>query len=164
VTRRRGALLVALGVLCGACGGVASTGPAGTGVVVRAVDGDTVEVRVAGRVERVRLIGVDTPETVDPRRPVGCYGPEASTRTKELLAAGTTVRLERDDELRDRYGRLLAYVHRGDGLFVNETLLAEGDGRLLIIPPNDAYRSRFVAAQRAAQAAGRGLWSACPHE
>ena len=73
-----------------------------------------------GRDERVRLIGIDTPETVDPRKPVQCFGKEASDHTKALLPAGTAVRLERDAEARDRYDRLLAYVYRAsDGLFVN---------------------------------------------
>jgi micrococcal nuclease len=132
---------------------------------VRVVDGDTVVVDVAGAETPVRLIGIDTPETVDPRRPVGCYGPAASARTKQLLPHGTAVRLERDAELRDRYGRLLAYVHRSaDGLFVNEDLLSGGFAEVLSIPPNTTYSARFAAVELDARAAGRGLWSACPHQ
>lgn len=133
--------------------------------VVRVVDGDTVVVELAGVQEDVRLIGVDTPETVDPRRPVGCFGPEASAHTEQLLAAGTAVRLERDAEERDRYGRLLAYVHRAsDDLFVNEAIVAGGYGTTLSIAPNTAYSTRFAALERQARAAGTGLWSACPHQ
>lgn len=110
-----------------------------------------------------RLLGIDTPETVDPDRPVGCFGPEASARTHELLPPGTDVRLERDQEARDRYGRLLAYVRRADhGTFVNQTLLQEGFAETLMIEPNHAYATDLLAAQAQAQAAAAGLWGACP--
>jgi micrococcal nuclease len=132
---------------------------------VRVVDGDTVVIAVGGADEKVRLIGIDTPETVDPRKPVECFGEEASARLKALLPVDTPVRLERDVELRDRYGRLLAYVTRiSDGVFVNESMLAEGLAQTLTIPPNVAYTDRFTAAQTAARTAGLGFWSACPHE
>ncbi len=122
-------------------------------------------VSLSGRDEHVRLIGVDTPETVDPRRPVGCYGAEASWHTKTLLPVGTAVRLERDVEARDRYGRLLAYVfRRSDGMFINEALLRDGYGQLLTIPPNVAQVRRFRAAQASARRSGAGLWSACSHQ
>jgi micrococcal nuclease len=130
--------------------------------IVRVVDGDTVVVHLPGGDEKVRLIGIDTPETVDPRKPVQCYGPEASARTKALLPKGTGIRLERDAEARDRYGRLLAYVYRaGDGTFVNLALAEEGFAHPLTIAPNVAYADRFAAAVADARAAGRGLWSAC---
>jgi len=87
--------------------------------VARVVDGDTIDVTVNGTEERVRLIGIDTPETVKPNTPVQCYGPEASEHTKELLPPGTPVYLERDLVARDDYGRLLSYVFRNDGVFVN---------------------------------------------
>jgi micrococcal nuclease len=132
---------------------------------VRVVDGDTVVVELGGRETSVRLVGIDTPETVDPRRPVGCYGPQASAHTKQLLPHGTAVRLERDAELRDRYGRLLAYVRRSsDDLFVNEDLLAGGYAKVLSIAPNTTYAPRFATVEREARSAGRGLWSACPHQ
>ena len=85
------------------------------GTVVQVIDGDTVVARVDGRDEHVRLIGIDTPETVDPKRPVMCFGPEASAETHQLLPAGTPVRLVHDVEARDAYGRLLAYVYRASG-------------------------------------------------
>jgi micrococcal nuclease len=131
--------------------------------VVRVVDGDTIRARLDGAgEERVRLIGIDTPETKDPRRPVQCFGREAAARTAALLPPGTRVRLERDVEPRDRYGRLLAYVWRAsDGLFVNLSLARDGYALALTIPPNVAHADEIVAAVRAAREEGRGLWSAC---
>lgn len=131
--------------------------------VIDVIDGDTLDVRVAGQRERVRLLGVDTPETVKPDSPVECYGPEASARTRELLPPGTDVLLQRDREARDRFGRLLAYLWRADdGRFVNEALLAEGFARLLIIEPNSAYRLTLQAAMSEARGAHAGLWGSCP--
>lgn len=130
--------------------------------VVAGVDGDTIVVEVDGVEETVRLIGIDTPETVDPDAPVECYGPEASHRTAELLPVGTELRLVRDQEARDAYGRLLAYVYRAaDGLFVNEALVAEGFAEPFPFEPNTAHAEAFVAAARRAEAEGRGLWGAC---
>jgi micrococcal nuclease len=153
--------VVAVALLGAACG--AASGPglgAGEAVVKRVVDGDTIVVHVGGRDERVRLIGIDTPETVDPRKPVQCFGKEASDHTKALLPAGTAVRLERDAEARDRYGRLLAYVYRAsDGLFVNLELARDGYAQLLTIPPNVTYVDQLRAAVAAARHEGRGLWS-----
>jgi micrococcal nuclease len=180
VSRPRAAVLAAVAVLAlvaavlvvawvaGAVGDDEAAGgdaPAGQGFVVKIVDGDTLDVELAsGAVERVRLVGIDTPESVAPDQPVECYGPEATGALKELLPVGTTVRLERDREARDRYGRLLAYVFRvDDGLFVNEALAAAGDADVLTIPPNTVYAQRLSAAVRSAQAAGAGMWGACPH-
>src|SRR5204863_2603564 len=98
-----------------------------TASVTRVVDGDTIAVSVNGRTEKVRLIGIDTPESVKPGTPVQCFALAASTRTKALLPKGSAVRLVRDVEERDRYGRLLAYVYRArDDLFVNLALVREG--------------------------------------
>lgn len=133
-----------------------------TGRVIRVVDGDTVVIRVGDRDETVRLIGIDTPETVKPNSPVECHGPEASALTSSLLPVGTRVSVSRDVEPRDDYGRLLAYVHREpDGLFVNLELAATGAARPLTIAPNTAATTALVAASRQAQAAGLGLWGAC---
>lgn len=130
--------------------------------VVRVVDGDTVQVEQDGRTDRVRYIGVDTPESVKPDTPVQCWGHEAS-RANARLVAGRDVRLVAGEEPRDRYGRLLAYVYRSsDGLFVNAALVRDGEARTLTIPPNDRYAERFAALQRQAQRDGRGLWGACP--
>ena len=129
--------------------------------VVRVVDGDTILVAVSGRQERVRYIGVDTPESVKPGTPVQCYAKRASAFNKKLLA-GRTVRLVPDVEARDRYGRLLAYVYREpDGLFVNAELARDGYARTLTIAPNVRYAGRFRALAAAARQAGRGLWTAC---
>lgn len=135
-------------------------------VVVGIVDGDTIDVVLAatagGSRQRVRLIGIDTPETKRPGEPVECFGPEATAFITALLPAGTPVRLERDVEGRDAYGRLLAYVRRGaDGLFVNEAIVRSGHARLLSIEPNVAHRAVFAAATRDAQRAALGLWAAC---
>ncbi|MCU1355545.1 MAG: nuclease (SNase domain protein) [Acidimicrobiales bacterium] len=131
--------------------------------VQHVVDGDTADLETpAGDVERVRLLGIDTPETVKPNTPVQCFGPEASARAKALLPAGTEVVVQRDAEARDRYGRLLAYVwRRRDGLFVNRSLVADGYARILSISPNTAHAPDLAAARAAAQAAGAGLWGRC---
>lgn len=142
--------------------GTSSTGT--VAVVTHVVDGDTVDLEFGdGRTERVRLLGIDTPETVKPNTPVQCFGPEASAHTKELLATGTGVLIQRDAEARDRYGRLLAYVwRRQDGLFVNRDLVVGGYARTLAIAPNNAHRADLSAAAADARGAGTGLWAACP--
>jgi micrococcal nuclease len=138
----------------------ANGGPAAvTAPVVRVVDGDTFEARIDGEDEDVRLIGVDTPETVKPDTPVQCYGPRASDFTHHLLE-GRTVRLVFGVERRDVYGRLLAYVHLGDR-FVNAALVRRGLARTLTIPPNDRYAPFLHRLEVAAARAGRGLWTAC---
>ncbi|MFM7686769.1 MAG: thermonuclease family protein [Actinomycetota bacterium] len=126
------------------------------------VDGDTITVSIDGRTERVRLIGIDTPETKKPDTPVECFGPEASEFTKGLLPVGTPLLLVRDVEARDKYGRLLAYVYRvKDGMFVNLEIIADGYARLLTIPPNVAHVDEFVKAARNAERQNLGLWSGC---
>jgi micrococcal nuclease len=138
-------------------------GPAGGDVtVVRVVDGDTIVVDIGGAEQPVRLIGIDTPESVARDRPVECFGAEASDRLAALLPPGTGVRLTRDVEPRDVYDRLLAYVHRTtDGLFVNAAQVADGFAEAKDYPPNTTYRDDFEHAERAARQAGLGLWSAC---
>ena len=127
--------------------------------------GDTVEADFgSGATERVRLLGIDTPETVRPGHPVDCWGPEASARTTELLPVGSEVLVQRDQEARDRYGRLLLYVWRDDGLFVNQVLVEEGHARTMFFAPNHARRAELTAAAATARAAGRGLWVHCPDE
>jgi micrococcal nuclease len=127
--------------------------------VVRVVDGDTIEARIEGEVEDVRLIGVDTPETVKPDTPVQCFGPRASRFTKQRLE-GRRVRLVFGVERRDVYGRLLAYVYLGDRFF-NPILVRRGLARSLTIPPNDRFAARFRRLELAAARTGRGLWGAC---
>jgi micrococcal nuclease len=127
--------------------------------VVHVVDGDTIEVDDGGRRETVRLLGVDTPETVDPRKPVQCYGPEASAYTKQRLE-GRGVGLELDVERRDRYSRLLAYVIV-DGRRFNDELLEGGYARLLVIAPNGLHARTMLLQELAAKRDGRGLWGTC---
>jgi micrococcal nuclease len=138
-------------------------------VISRNVDGDTIEVALLTTVgkpskarEKVRLIGIDTPETKRPDTPIECFGKKASAATASLIPPSTPVRLERDVEERDRYGRLLAYVFRAsDGLFVNHELVRTGFAASYPYPPNVAYSSDFRDAATAAQAVGVGLWGTC---
>ncbi len=132
-----------------------------SGRVTRVVDGDTIHVRVGGRDEKVRYIGVDTPESVKPGTPVQCFAERASAFNKRLVA-GETVRLVRDAEARDRYGRLLAYVYRTrDNLFINATLVTGGYAVPMTIPPNVAHAQEFRTLAAVARRKGRGLWSSC---
>ena len=142
--------------------GVARHDDPGPVRVVGVVDGDTIEVAVAGRRETVRLLGVDTPETVHPHRPVECFGPEASAFTRSRLL-GRTVRLVFDRVRRDPYRRLLAYLYleEVDGRPFNDVLLAGGYATLLVIPPNGARGRTMLEHELEARRAGRGLWGAC---
>jgi micrococcal nuclease len=155
--------VLAVGVYTATAGshGPAERGARTAGRVVRVVDGDTIHVEVDGRREKVRYIGVDTPETKHPTKGVQCYGEKASQFNARLVA-GEQVRLVRDVEERDRYGRLLAYVYRvRDGLFVNAELARLGYAQPLSIAPDVRYAGRFAALAREARDQGRGLWSAC---
>jgi micrococcal nuclease len=132
---------------------------AATAYVVRVVDGDTIEARVGDRVEDVRYIGVDTPETVKPGTPVQCFGPRASSFNHRLVER-RRLRLVFGVERRDTYGRLLAYAYLGDR-FVNASLVRRGLARSLSIPPNDRFAPLFRRLELRAARAGRGLWAAC---
>ena len=135
---------------------------AANATMVSVVDGDTIDVNINGRRERVRLIGIDTPETKKPNTPVQCYGPEATKFTKSLLASDVPLHLERDIVARDDFGRMLAYVYlAGDGEFVNMTIIAKGFARPLTIPPNSAHANEFIEAARVAEADNIGLWARC---
>jgi micrococcal nuclease len=146
-------------------GGASGDEPgARTGQVVRVVDGDTIRVRVGDREERVRYIGVDTPESARPGTPVECFARRAAAENARLVD-GRRVRLEPDAEARDRYGRLLAYVFRvEDGRMVNESLVRGGYAVPLTIAPNDRYAERFEHAAGEARGSRRGLWGACERE
>jgi micrococcal nuclease len=141
----------------------------GVAVVTRVIDGDTFEARIDGGLEDVRLIGVDTPETVKPGLPVQCFGPQASRFTHRLLA-GRIVRLVFGEERRDKYGRLLAYAHlqpaglaatEEPALFINAALVRRGLARTLTIPPNDRFAPLLRRLELDAARSGRGLWGAC---
>ncbi len=128
--------------------------------VVNVVDGDTVDVRLDGQVVRLRLIGIDTPETVDPRKPVQCFGREASNKAKELLT-GKTVSLEVDPSQgeRDSFGRLLRYVWLPDRTLFNLEMISQGYAHEYTFATPYRYQAVFREAQRLAREAGRGLWS-----
>jgi micrococcal nuclease len=133
--------------------------------VTRVVDGDTIHVDIAGQDFTVRYIGMNTPETVAPDKPVECYGPEASARNKQLVT-GQTVELEKDVSETDQYGRLLRFVwlpdssHPGQAEMVDALLVQDGYARLDTFPPDVRYKDLFAQLQRQAQAARAGLWSA----
>ena len=135
------------------------------GRIVKVIDGDTVDVSMRGRTERVRLIGIDTPETKKPNTPIQCFGPEASKHINELLPVDTPVLVQRDVEARDPYGRLLGYVYRtSDNLFVNQDLIINGFARPLSIAPNTAFASEFATLAQTAQNSKIGLWGECASE
>ncbi len=122
--------------------------------VSRVVDGDTF---VISSGEKVRLIGVDTPECKHPHKGVEYFGPEASDFTKKQLV-GRKVKLEFDVQRKDRYGRLLAYVYLEDGTFLNDLLVREGYAQVATYPPNVKYQEKFIASQRYAREKQKGLW------
>ena len=131
-------------------------------VIDRVIDGDTVDLRINDRVERVRLIGVDAPESVSPSVPEQCFGHEASTALRQLLPVGSEVTMTRDLEARDRYDRLLLYLHRtDDGLFVNRWLIESGLADAVSYEPNTSYRLDFEAARNDARTDAVGLWGRC---
>jgi micrococcal nuclease len=126
--------------------------------VTKVVDGDTFWVD-DGYVKglKIRLIGVNTPETVHPQKPVEFYGKEASNYVKSILT-GKKVRLEFDVDRVDRYGRTLAYVFLEDGIFLNEALIENGYGQVMTIPPNVKYSEKFIKLERKAREMKIGLW------
>jgi micrococcal nuclease len=135
--------------------------------VTRVIDGDTIEIETG---ERVRYLGIDAPETVDPRKPVQCFGIEASKKNKELVE-GKTVRLEKDITDKDKYDRLLRYVYldpsppgggSGQVLFVNLELVKQGFAFSYTYPPDVKYQKEILAAEQEAREQKRGLWAACP--
>jgi micrococcal nuclease len=136
----------------------ASPAPAqpSAGRVTHIVDGDTIEVELQGRRERVRYIGIDTPETTHSNRGIERYGPEAMEANRRLVQ-GQTVRLELDVQQRDPYGRLLAYVYVGE-VMVNAELVRQGYALLSTYPPNVKHEALFARLQREAREAKRGLW------
>jgi micrococcal nuclease len=152
---------VALLVFVAACSR-STAGDATEVDVKRVIDGDTIAITRDGTEVRVRLIGIDTPETKKPNTPVQCFGPEASARTESLLPPGTPVRLVYDVDRVDTYGRDLAYVYRAsDGLFVNLNLVTDGFAEVDTFPPNVAHVDEFTAAARDARQLHKGRWQRC---
>ncbi len=154
------AIVVLAGILAGCWGypdgflpppTATPSAPGDSARVVQIIDGDTVEIEMAGKPYRLRYIGIDTPERNTP------YYEEASRANAELVA-GRTVRLEKDVSETDRYGRLLRYVYVGD-LMVNAELVRQGYATAAMFPPDVKYQEYFRALQKEAQEAGRGLWS-----
>lgn len=132
--------------------------------VLSVIDGDTLWLGIGPTRTKVRLIGIDTPETVDPRKPIGCFGPEASARAKDLLT-GRQVYLEYDKSQgrRDMYGRTLGYIWLPDGRQFNEEMIATGFGREYTFGRPYAHQQAFRQAQSTARASRAGLWGACPN-
>jgi micrococcal nuclease len=165
---RRWALLAVV-LSIGACGPIDGTttdaggdrapGARAEATVTRVVDGDTVHVLLDGQDVTIRLIGIDTPETVAPGQPVECFGPEASRFVAARLT-GEDVLLEFDRDPIDPFGRTLAYVWLGGQLF-NETLVAQGFAEAKSYPPNTAHQVALDAAEKLARRANRGRWGAC---
>ena len=153
MARRAWQLLPLLLLLLGA--GAASAVPI-DGMVVRVVDGDTIYVQLADRVEKIRYIGVNTPEIHHPTRGEEPGG-RAAAAVNRRLVGGRHVRLELDVRTRDRYGRLLAYVWVGETM-VNAELVRQGYAQVMTVPPNVRYQDLFVSLQRESRDAGRGLW------
>lgn len=128
--------------------------------MTRVVDGDTIVVRyLDGRTDKVRLLGVNTPETHKPNWPIECFGPEAEQFTRSKLN-GKTITLELDRQARDKYRRLLAYVYL-DGRRFDDELLRQGFARLMVIRPNGTYAKAMLSLQLKAQQLRVGLWGQC---
>ncbi|WP_336322353.1 thermonuclease family protein [Streptomyces lavendofoliae] len=171
--RRTGVVLISLAVVLGLGGPADAARPDGEAardraeaaprgpVVLRVIDGDTIEVRgdgaiiPAGARAKVRLLEIDAPEKGD------CFSREATRRTATLLPVGTRLRVERDEALKDRYQRYLLYVWNERGVLVNESLVRTGHAEAVLYPPNDKYWPTISRAQTAAVQAGAGLWKAC---
>lgn len=125
-------------------------------LVEKVVDGDTIKIEGG---KTVRYIGINTPETVDPRRKVQCFGKEASVKNKELVE-GKKIRLEKDVSETDKFGRLLRYVYVED-IFVNDFLVRQGFAYASSYPPDIKYQEQFQKAEKEARENNRGLWNVC---
>lgn len=130
--------------------------------VTRVIDGDTIVVQISGMEEKVRLIGVDAPETVDSHKPIQCFGKEASDEMKRLLT-GQDVLLKNDptQDNKDKYGRLLRYVYLSDGTFVDEFLVEQGYAREYTYKVPYQFQKEFRVTEKNAKLASRGLWATC---
>ncbi|WP_260848450.1 thermonuclease family protein [Streptomyces sp. SLBN-118] len=130
-------------------------------MLVRIIDGDTIEVRGDGKIlpsgtpARVRLLEIDAPEKGE------CFSRDATRRAAELMPTGSRLRIERDTDLKDRYGRYLLYVWNDDGTFVNESLVRTGHAKATLYLPNDKHWTAISRAEGTAEQADAGLWSAC---
>ena len=128
--------------------------------VIRDIDGDTIVVNLDGRKETIRYLGINTPETVDPRKPEQCFGHEASNRMKSLLTGGRVILVASPNrEDRDKYGRLLRYVELPDGTDLNLKMLRDGYAYEYTYGTPYSRQDKYRAAEASARAANRGLWS-----
>ena len=159
---------VVLGTMITAgCAGKSAPDPVVYVVIKEFIDGDTLELLIDRRREQVRLLGIDTPETKHPTKPVQCFGPEATRFLTSLVAPGTRVHVVRDVEARDRFGRLLLHLFltspdtANPPRHVNAELVRGGYARILTIAPNFAFATALANAQVEARSARRGLWGAC---
>ena len=149
-------------LLLSGCSNSSTTTSPNLATVKHVVDGDTIDIAIGGNTERVRLIGINTPETKHPTKGVECFGPEASAYAEQLLPAGTALRVERDVEARDKYGRLLLYVYiANSNVFVNLDLVMNGYARPMVFEPNTAHMADFAQAATQAELRNVGLWQAC---
>jgi micrococcal nuclease len=154
--------LFAFALLLSSCSNDSLATSPNSATLKHVVDGDTIDVEIGGKTERVRLIGINTPETKHPTKGVECYGPEASAYTEQLLPKGTALRVERDIEARDKYGRLLLYVYIAiSNVFVNLDLVLNGYARPMVFEPNTAHKADFAQAATQAELRNVGLWQAC---
>jgi micrococcal nuclease len=167
---RAAAALLALAALAGCSGQPSDEPPAGvsqilSGTVDRVVDGDTLVARVDGERIRVRLLGVDAPETATGRGSAECYGVEAADAARDLLSQGAGIALRTDPTQgrEDRFGRLLAEVTvAGEARTVNETLVADGSAKVFRGDGQARLQPALREAERAARREGLGIWTACP--
>ena len=144
------------------CSTTSSSQDPNAATVRSVIDGDTIDISISGRTERVRLIGINTPETKHPTKGIECFGPEASAYLEQLLPKGTRLRVERDIEARDIYGRLLLYIYVADtDLFVNLELVARGFAQPMVFEPNTAHKLEFAHAATQAERSNIGMWQAC---
>jgi len=141
-----------------ACG---ASSPPQEGIVDRVIDGDTVDIAFGSSLERVRLIGIDTPEIGYEGEPDECWAQEAKHALERLLPQGSDVRVLRDVVARDHYGRLLGYIFINNQRFVNGELALYGHARVLSIAPNEAFSREIRRAADTARTSNLGLWRAC---
>jgi micrococcal nuclease len=155
-------LLFTYALLLSSCSNESATDSPNSATLKHVVDGDTIDISISGKTERVRLIGINTPETKHPTKGIECFGPEASAYLEQLLPKGTALRVERDIEARDIYGRLLLYIYVADtGLFVNLDVVARGFAQPMVFEPNTAYKLEFAQAATQAERSNIGMWQAC---
>lgn len=133
-------------------------------LVLKVIDGDTIEVQLGEEISSVRYIGIDTPETVDPRKAVECFGKEAANENKKLVG-GKQIILVKDISEMDKFGRLLRYVYvklsDENNLFVNDYLIRAGFAKAVTFPPDVKFTDQFLQAEKQAREAKRGFWGKC---